>query len=137
MVMYMNELKGKSELNMDAAKLMLEHSYYDSVCHPAYYACLQLMSHKLIRKGIDLEKQGLLSSSQYRGNSHKAILSEIRKCIEIDDYKDEVRYDKSVKKLKEMRERADYKLSRIKREESEKCINMAEFVIGIINSIRV
>lgn len=122
---------------MDAAKLMFEHSYYDSVCHPAYYACLQLMSHKLIRKGINLDMQASISSSQYKGNSHKALIGEIKKYIHINDYKEEKKYNNSVKELKEMRERADYKLSRIKKEESEKCINMAKFVIGIINSIRV
>lgn len=121
---------------MDAAALMLKHSYYDSVCHPAYYACLQLMSHKLIRKGVSLEQQGAIASSQYGGNSHKALISEIKKHISI-DYKEEKEYNKSVLKLKEMRERADYKLCRISKEESEKCIDMAKFVIGIINSIRV
>lgn len=132
----MNELKDKSEINMNAAEKMFECSYYDSVCHPAYYACLQLISHKLIRKGVGLDKQGAIASSQYGGNSHKALLGEIKKCLSLSDYKDEQRYSKNILKLKEMRERADYKLSRISRDESENCIVMAKFVIGIINTIR-
>ena len=132
----MNELKDKSELNMNAAEKMFECSYYDSVCHPAYYACLQLMSHKLIRKGVGLDRQWSIASSQYGGNSHKALLSEIKKHLRISDYKDEKRYKNDILKLKEMRERSDYKLFRISKEESENCINMAKFVIGIINTIR-
>lgn len=132
----MSELKDKSELNMDAAELMFKHSYYDSVCHPAYYACLQLMSHKLIRKGVDLDKQGIIASSQYQGNSHKAIISETLKYIKTNDYNEEREYRRYVGKLKEMRERADYKLSRISRDESKTCIDMARFVVGIINTIR-
>ena len=68
----MNELRDKSELNADVAELLYEKSYYDNVCHPSYYACLQLMSHKLIKKGMDLDRQASIASSRFGGNSHKA-----------------------------------------------------------------
>lgn len=44
----MNELYDKSEINLEAAIKLHEAGMYDAVCHPSYYSCLQLMSHKLI-----------------------------------------------------------------------------------------
>ena len=131
----MDELKDKSTLNLSAAEILYQNYHYDSVCHPAYYACLQLMSYKLIRKGISLNKQGSLASSEYDGNSHKAIIKEIESYIKTTDYHDKKLYKDYVKKLKEMRERADYKEVRIKPEESKECIDMSKFVIKILNSI--
>ena len=131
----MNALKDKSDLNLEASRLLCSSSLYDNVCHPAYYACLQLISYKLAKKGIDLNQQATIASSQYNGNSHKALINSISSYIKTDDYHDKKLYDKYIKELKEMRERADYKNARIKKEESEKCIRMSEFVVHILNSI--
>lgn len=133
--MSMNELSDKSDLNMLSAELLQKSSYYDSVCHPVYYACFQLMSHKLIRKGIDLSQQGSIASSQYGGNSHKAVIKTIDQYLNKTNHSDKILYDKYIKKLKEMRERADYKNVRIKQDESDKCIKMSKFVIQVLNTI--
>ena len=62
----MNELYDKSEINLEAAIKLHEAGMYDAVCHPSYYSCLQLMSHKLIRKGMSLYDQGVKASANYK-----------------------------------------------------------------------
>lgn len=131
----MNELKDKSDINLMATQLLYDNALYDSVCHPAYYACLQLMSHKLIRKGIDLNQQASIASAQYNGNSHIALIKEIEPYLKTGDYQRKRAYMSYVRKLKEMREKADYKNQKISCDESGSCISMAKFVTQILNAI--
>ena len=131
----MNELYDKSQLNLDAATFLYQKGLYDSVCHPAYYSCLQLMKNKLIKKGLSLNEQDSLSSAKYNGNSHRCVIEEIRKRLTFSTYRDEQNYLNGVKQLKEARELSDYKDSRILPEQSDKCIKMAKDVLQKINSI--
>jgi uncharacterized protein (UPF0332 family) len=118
----MNELYDKSQLNLDAATFLYQKGLYDSVCHPAYYSCLQLMKHKLIKKGLSLNEQDSLSSAKYNGNSHRCVIEEIRKRLTFSTYRDEQNYLNGVKQLKEARELSDYKDSRILPEQSDNAL---------------
>lgn len=129
-------LKNKSEINLLAAQALHDKNFYDSVCHPAYYACLQLMSYKLIGIGFDLEKQAAKASSKYRGNSHVAILKEFQQYFKIAQYQDERLCRNGIRKLKAYRERADYKNERILQEESNDCITLAKNISRIINNAK-
>lgn len=129
-------LKNKSEINLLAAQILHDKNFYDSVCHPAYYACLQLMSYKLIGIGFDLEKQAAKASSKYRGNSHVAILKEFQQYFKIAQYQDERLCRNGIRKLKAYRERADYKNERILQEESDDCITLAKNISRIINNAK-
>lgn len=131
----MNELYDKSELNFDASQLLYNNNLYDCVCHPAYYSCLQLMSHKLIMKKIDLSTQAALTSRDYQGHSHQYLINETRKLMKFDKFTDERRYKSFIKQLKEFRERADYKEEKITQEESLQCISMAKEVRQQLKSI--
>lgn len=53
-----DDLLYKSQINMDVADELRKGGYWDSACHPMYYACLQLITHKLLKSGITLESQG-------------------------------------------------------------------------------
>lgn len=132
---YMNELYDKSQLNLDAATFLYDKGLYDSVCHPAYYSCLQLMKHKLIKKGLSLEEQASLSSASYNGNSHQCVIEETCKYLTFQKYRDEQNYRNGVKQLKEARELSDYKDSRISPDESYKCIQKAKEIQQKVNSI--
>lgn len=131
----MNELYNKSEINFDAAKILHEARLYDSVCHPTYYSCLQLMSHKLIRKGVSLYDQGVLASNKYGGKSHKCLITETSQLIKFESNRDKQNYINGVKQLKEKREDSDYHEIRISRDQSEECIKLAREIRLKINSI--
>ena len=132
---YHNELQDKSDLNLDSSSLLYKNSLYDSVCHPAYYSCLQFMSHKLIIKGIKLDDQASITSRDYNGNSHKYLIESTRRYIKFESYNDEREYKRYIGQLKEFRERSDYKSVRITPEESEKCIYMAKTIRQYLKSI--
>lgn len=131
----MNELYNKSEINFDAANVLYEARMYDSVCHPTYYSCLQLMSHKLIRKGVSLYDQGVLASNKYGGKSHKCLITETSQLIKFESNRDKQNYINGVKQLKEKREDSDYHEIRISRDQSEECIKLAREIRLKINSI--
>lgn len=130
-----DNLKDKSELNLDAAKILLENRLYDSICHPAYYACLQLMSYKLIRKGTSLKEQSSEISQRYYGHSHKYLINKTSSIIKFNNYRDKLLYEGAIKKLKAKREDSDYHDVRIAPNEGEKCIELAEQVITYLKTI--
>lgn len=131
----MNELYNKSEINLAAAIKLHKEGLYDAVCHPSYYSCLQLMSHKLIRKGMSLYDQGVLTSTNYNGHSHKCLIYETCKFMKFDGDRDKQNYINSVKQLKEKREDADYHEKRISCDQSDGCIKLAQDIRIKINSI--
>jgi uncharacterized protein (UPF0332 family) len=131
----MNELYDKSEINLEAAIKLHEAGMYDAVCHPSYYSCLQLMSHKLIRKGMSLYEQGVKASADYNGYSHKCLIYETCKFLKFEGSRDKQNYINSVKQLKEKREDADYHEIRISPDQSDKCIKLAKDIRQKINSI--
>ena len=50
------QLKSKSEINIDSAKLLEEKALFPSVIHCCYYGCFQLMKHTLCyRFGVDYD----------------------------------------------------------------------------------
>ncbi|WP_074434161.1 HEPN domain-containing protein [Bacteroides neonati] len=131
----MNELYDKSEINLEAAEKLHQAGLYDSVCHPSYYSCLQLMSHKLIRKGVSLSTQGTISSSTYHGSSHKCLIYETCKFLSFEGVRDRQNYTNNIKQLKEKRENADYHEKRISHDQSKECIRLAKEIRSKINSI--
>jgi len=132
----MDDLLNKSDINLLAAEVLQKKTYYDSVCHPTYYACLQLMSYKLISRGISLEQQRQITDSRYNCHSHRYLIEETTKLIKFESCIDERDYKKAIKELKSKREDADYHEVRILPEDSQKCIELANNITRIIRSIR-
>jgi len=133
----MSALCDKSEINIDAAELLNKNNKYCSVCHPAYYACLQMMEYKLIRKGKSLKLQATEISQYYKGHSHKYLIEETKKLIRFDKFREEQNYSNSIKQLKEYREISDYHDVNITHDESTKAIQLAKELLVKINSIRI
>lgn len=132
----MDDLLHKSQLNIEVAELLYERKFCDSACHPMYYACLQLITHKLIKKGITLERQSSLISGDYKGNSHRYWISESYKQLNPSiSFRERKAYKDNLYQLKELREKSDYKEQRISEMECFNGINLAKQVIQQINSI--
>lgn len=125
----MSELLDKSALNMNAAEYLLKEGHYDSVCHPAYYSCFQLMKHKVCHSmHIDYEAQEreIVSSRQ---NTHQYTIRKIT------DYIQQQKgawvaqqFNRDIKDLKKHRENSDYKIIRLGRDTCEACVTLAKHI---------
>lgn len=132
----MDQLKNKSELSLAAAECLRKNTYYNAACHPMYYSCLQLIKYKLIKQGISLEIQASQASSRYKGNSHKYLIQKSKELIPFKgDLRKKQEYSDNIKKLKDLRERADYQVDEIKQEECESGIRLAKSLILQIEKI--
>lgn len=131
----MDEFLVKSQFNETAATLLYNNHLYDSVFHPIYYSCLQLIIHKLIKKGITLDQQSTLIASRYKGNSHRCLIEESKKQITFNSIREKKEYGDNIKQLKDFREKADYKECRINQSQCCDGINIAILVRQKINSI--
>lgn len=133
----MSALRDKSEINIDSAELLHENNKYCSVCHPAYYACLQMMEYILIRKGKSLKVQAAETSKCYYGHSHQYLIKETTQLIRFDSFRETQNYSNSIKQLKAYREISDYHDVNITRDQSEKAIQLAKELLVKIRSISI
>ena len=74
----MSNLSNKSEINIDAAKLLNDKNLYPAVAHCAYYACYQKIKHIWLHKQgkTELELE-TLGKSKPRMGSHEVLINEI------------------------------------------------------------
>lgn len=134
----MSHLKNKSEINMDAAQLLLDKGLYPSCCHPAYYGCIQLMKYILNEKaGINYKQQeieiSLLESNKVsRKGSHNYLIDKLFHLISQSGKKEDKLAAKTFKNeiedLKRHREIADYKNEYIGIEISTQSIQKAKSI---------
>lgn len=112
-------LKEKSLENIESADLLVGKGYFDSSVHCSYYGCLQLIKLALNEKAnIDFETQFRESKSDSRG-SHIYYLSKFKTFFKNGALRNEIEVQtNSVRKLKELRVRADYDPIKV---EPEKC----------------
>ncbi|MBA5649998.1 HEPN domain-containing protein [Bacteroides fragilis] len=135
----MDKLKDKSDLNISAAEFMLEKNMYCSVCHPAYYSCLQLMKYYIKNKlDIDYERQATDTSSTYHGDSHRYIITIIRQKLKESINKEVARvFDSQIKDLKNWRITSDYSHEDVNRDQCIDAIRIAkEIRKTITNNIK-
>lgn len=133
----MDQLKNKSELSLAAAECLRKNTYYNAACHPMYYSCLQLISYKLIKKGISLEEQGSQISNYYKGNTHKYLIHKSMELIPFEKTDcDKNHYLNDFKMLSRLRVQADYKINLIGPSECESGMRLAQSLILEINKIR-
>jgi chromosome condensin MukBEF ATPase and DNA-binding subunit MukB len=123
----MSVLLNKSELNLNAAQYLCKEGHFATVCHPAYYSCLQLMKFKVQDKlKIDYKQQASEASRSYKGNSHGYLISKVKEEISrkkgIQAAKE---FMKEMNELKILRERSDYEDIQINRTMCEQAINIA------------
>jgi len=103
----MRHLKNKSELNLGAAELLHQYSYYSSVVHCAYYSCIQLMKHTWLNSmgKSDNDLRNLNNSSSQ--GSHEVLINQIKIFIQSKSQNGRV-FNKDILQLKRLRVNADY-----------------------------
>jgi hypothetical protein len=103
----MRHLKNKSELNLGAAELLHQYSYYSSVIHCAYYSCIQLMKHTWLNSmgKSDNDLRNLNNSSSQ--GSHEVLINQIKIFIQSKSQNGRV-FNRDILQLKRLRVNADY-----------------------------
>jgi len=103
----MGHLKNKSELNLGAAELLHQYSYYSSVVHCAYYSCIQLMKHTWLNSmgKSDNDLRNLNNSSSQ--GAHEVLINQIKIFIQSKSQNGRV-FNRDILQLKRLRVNADY-----------------------------
>jgi len=108
----MSKLKNKSEILVDAARLLHDKTYYPAVAHSAYYCCVQLMKHiwmfsrEKCKTEQDLRDE--LEKMDERGGLHVFLIKQINKYIKSKNKNDSRTFNSRIWKLKDLRTDADY-----------------------------
>lgn len=129
----MSILKNKSELNIYAAKRLIEENIYPPSVHCAYYSCIQLLKFKMNDFfGITYEQLTTDISSSDKG-THQYIISYVTRNIKENISRNSSQnFSRSIKELKHFREQSDYEDVEIKQEEGEKAYRIAEDLLNLI-----
>jgi hypothetical protein len=138
----MSGLKNKSEINLDAAKVLIEkHNFYAPSVHCSYYSVLQLLKFTVNSSmGISYKDQEreIGSSRQSRftaRGTHEYLIEKIGdkiKAVSTGEFTD---FNRQVKELKVFRRRSDYENIDITYEQSNKAYGLADEIRKLIKKI--
>jgi len=103
----MGHLKNKSELNLGAAELLHNQSYYPSVVHCAYYSCVQLMKHTWLSSMGKTDEELRILNNNSRDGSHEVLINQIKLFIKSKSHNDRD-FNRDILQLKRLRVNADY-----------------------------
>lgn len=134
----MSNLSNKSEISVEAAKLLNDKGLYSSVAHCAYYACYQKLKHiwlhTMNRTEQELESLG---RSNPRQGSHEVLINEIGRLIKNSGSKNYIEdsrvYNNSLLQLKKLRTKADYEDTLFDYTNSTQSIRLSNEIIPILN----
>jgi len=124
----MSNLKFKSDENLTAAQLLIEHKKYNSSIHCSYYGCFQYMKCMLCHNvNIGYDKQ-----DEKRGrDTHDFIFGLLLKKMK--NVTIEKRFRTNYESLKAKRKKADYANKQINQFDSLSAIEEAKSIIANLN----
>ena len=127
----MRHLKNKSELNLGAAELLHQYSYYSSVIHCAYYSCIQLMKHTWLNSmgKSDNDLRNLNNSSSQ--GSHEVLINQIKIFIQSKSQNGRV-FNRDILQLKRLRVNADYDEILIDSKKSNESLILSKSSLNIL-----
>jgi hypothetical protein len=134
----MSNLSNKSEINIDAAKLLNDRNLYSAVAHCAYYACYQKIKHIWLHKQgkTELELE-VLGRTKPRMGSHEVLINEIGAFIKnsgsknfIDDFRV---YNNNILQLKKLRTKADYEDTIFDSTSSSKSLALSNQIMPVLS----
>lgn len=127
----MGHLKNKSELNLGAAELLHQQSYYPSVVHCAYYSCIQLMKHIWLNSmGKTEQDLKVLNNSNNQG-SHEILINQLKSFIQSKSQNDRD-FNRDILILKRLRVNADYDDISIDYTKSNQSISLSKATLSIL-----
>ena len=133
----MSDLLNKSDINIEASKLLDEKNLYSSVAHCAYYACYQRLKHIWLYKFHKSEDElDALGRTKPHSGSHEILINQIvlwiqesSKVNKSDDYRV---LNSTILQLKRLRIKADYEDSIFDSSKSRKAIELSNDIIPIL-----
>ncbi len=130
-------LKNKSEINIEAAKLLHDSDYYAPSVHCSYYSCLQLMKYSLNSHFKFTEDEIGSKINEYTRNnkdgSHNFFISFLFKEIKNNYSKREsIDFNNKINTLKKIRTKADYGKDDILHNISNSAITLSNEITAII-----
>ena len=105
----MSRLKTKSDLNFDAAQLLLNKNLYAPSVHCSYYSCFQLIKYT-IKSFFSIDYDDLssrIATSKQKTHAYviRFMTDEIRSLGGIEESRE---FNRAIKDLKQFREESDY-----------------------------
>ena len=129
----MSNLENKSELNIQAAKKLIEENLYAPSVHCSYYSCFQLLKFKMNDFfGFSYEQlEAHISSSSM--NTHSYLINFVKTQIKSNiDRDSSLNFSRQIKDLKLYRQRSDYEDIEVKKDDSDKALRIAESLLKFI-----
>jgi uncharacterized protein (UPF0332 family) len=129
-----NILLEKSEENFEAAHLLHNETLFCSSVHCSYYSSYQMMIYVFYEFFGNTEEVYNRSEEVNNAGSHNHLINLIRKGIRDNNNRSMRDFDENIRRLKELRKDADYKLVKIIQRDSSNAILNTEKVRGIIKT---
>lgn len=130
LLILMSFLLDKAEQNQKASLLLFgEHQLCAAAVHAAYYSCLQMMIHILLKN--HWKTTALYDKIQKEGSSHNFYISEVGKIVENRNRTD-YRTFKKITELKRVRVDADYKDMNIDPDTGDKALTLAQNIQDLL-----
>lgn len=124
----MSNLKNKSEINKLAADFLHKQSLYPSVVHSAYYSCLQLIKHIIIKESSKTENEVEDEIRNAGESSHEYMINRLTAFLNSNG-KDFRTFNTTINQLKRLRVDSDYRNVSIDSSKSKNSIDLSESVI--------
>ena len=132
----MSNLRNKSEILRDAAKLLHERSLYPAVAHGSYYSCYQLLKHIWLYSMNKTEAELVLGENNSRQGSHEYLINQTVYYIEKSgktDCKIHARdVQNKIAQLKKLRISADYSDTAFDFSKSSNSISLSNDIIPVL-----
>jgi len=133
----MSKLKAKSEINLFAAKKLIDETYYAPSVHCSYYSCFQYFKYTVVSK-LKMDEKRLasyisLEKGKSKKGSHQITAQLITDALP-DAYKRD--FSKKFKDLKELREKSDYHDEQIDFSKSNTALGYAQTILKIVSKIK-
>lgn len=133
----MSYLSNKSEISIEAAKLLDDKNLYSAVAHCAYYACYQKLKHIWLYKQQKTEQElENLGRTKTRMGSHEVLINEIGIFIKNSGSKNFIadsRVYNNILQLKRLRTEADYKDAVFDSTNSSKSLTLLHEITPVLN----
>lgn len=134
----MSNLTNKSDIGIQAAKLLNDKGLSSSVAHCAYYACYQKIKHIWLHKMQKTEQElENLGRNKHRQGSHEILINEIAQFIKNYQSKNSILdfrvYNSNILQLKRLRTKADYEDTIFDFPSSSKSLNLSNVIIPVLN----
>lgn len=130
----MPHLKNKSETNTEAARLLHSRNLYPSAIHSAYYACLQIVKHIIIKESPKTPSEVEDEIKTSPESTHEYLINRLTISLR-EDGKDYKTFNNNINQLKKLRVESDYSNVLSDSSKSKNSLDLNEIIIKHLKAI--